>query len=337
MMQASTNTNTTANCAACGKGEEEGGEALKTCISCKMAKYCNRECQLKHRPQHKKACKQRAAELHEIALFREPPPNRECPICLLPMPHEAMTDTLHACCGQRICDGCTYGMIFKSNQGKTLQEILRIAKTQPCPFCRSPPPSSEAVTEKIEKLATSGNADAYNQLAGDYCTGSNGLPQDMRKANELWLKAGELGCADAYYHLGIAYTRGRSVEIDKKKAQYYYELAAMKGHAYARYNLGCIEKERSTGSNILNIKRALKHLTISARAGHKMSMDRITENFILVQDSVSFFGDDHPLSKDNYESTLRSYQQRCDEMKSDTRDKAAALYSSQGESAMYNV
>ena len=163
MMQASTNT--TANCAACGKGEEEGGEALKTCISCKMAKYCNRECQLKHRPQHKKACKQRAAELHEIALFREPPPNRECPICLLPMPHEAKTDTLHACCGQRICDGCTYGMIFKSNQGKTLQEILRIAKTQPCPFCRSPPPGSDSVTEKVEKLATSGNADASKLIA----------------------------------------------------------------------------------------------------------------------------------------------------------------------------
>ena len=37
-------------------------------------KYCNRECQIAHRPQHKKECKQRAAELHEEALFKQPPP-----------------------------------------------------------------------------------------------------------------------------------------------------------------------------------------------------------------------------------------------------------------------
>ena len=38
------------------------------------------------------------------------------------------------------------------------------------------------------------NADAYYQLAGYY---SQGLPQDWEKANELYLKAGELGHVDA--------------------------------------------------------------------------------------------------------------------------------------------
>ena len=36
---------------------------------------------------------------------------------------------------------------------------------------------------------------------------------------------------------------GRGVEVDKKKAKYYYELAAMNGDVQARYNLGC----RGTG------------------------------------------------------------------------------------------
>ena len=55
-------------CANCDKGEESAGD-LKACTACKMVKYCNRECQIAHRPQHKKACKKRAAELHDEALF----------------------------------------------------------------------------------------------------------------------------------------------------------------------------------------------------------------------------------------------------------------------------
>ena len=55
---------TTASCANCGKGEESSGD-LKVCSGCKILKYCNRDCQIAHRPQHKKACKKRAAELQQ--------------------------------------------------------------------------------------------------------------------------------------------------------------------------------------------------------------------------------------------------------------------------------
>ena len=43
-------------CAACG----EASDSIKTCISCKQVKYCNRECQISHWPKHKKLCKQLA-------------------------------------------------------------------------------------------------------------------------------------------------------------------------------------------------------------------------------------------------------------------------------------
>ena len=72
-------------CAACGKGEDENIN-LKACVACKLVKYCNRDCQIAHRPQHKKACKKRAAELHDGALFKDPPPPEDCPICCLPLP-----------------------------------------------------------------------------------------------------------------------------------------------------------------------------------------------------------------------------------------------------------
>ena len=73
-------------CANCGKGEEES-VSLKNCVACKMVKYCSRDCQKAHRSQHKKECRKRAAELHDEALFTQPPPQLEdCPICFQPLP-----------------------------------------------------------------------------------------------------------------------------------------------------------------------------------------------------------------------------------------------------------
>src|SRR5210317_10959 len=101
-------------CANCGKGEECAGD-LKACAACKMVKYCNRDCQIAHRPQHKKACKKRAAELFDEKLFKDPVPPEECPICMLPPPlyddddHAGMV--FHACCGKNICNGCMHTMV----------------------------------------------------------------------------------------------------------------------------------------------------------------------------------------------------------------------------------
>ena len=69
----------TSTCANCGKGEEAAGD-LKACTACKLVKYCNRDCQVAHRKQHKRECKKRAAELHDEQLFKQPPPPEDCPI-----------------------------------------------------------------------------------------------------------------------------------------------------------------------------------------------------------------------------------------------------------------
>ena len=73
-------------CAECGKAEGGGVASLKACKSCMRVKYCNAECQHNHWPTHKKPCKQRAAEIRDEALFKDPPPKEDCPICFLPMP-----------------------------------------------------------------------------------------------------------------------------------------------------------------------------------------------------------------------------------------------------------
>jgi hypothetical protein len=73
-------------CAECGKG----GTSLKTCKSCMSVKYCDAACQRNHWPTHKKDCKLRAAELRDVALFKDPPPKEDCPIRFLPMPSKLM-------------------------------------------------------------------------------------------------------------------------------------------------------------------------------------------------------------------------------------------------------
>ena len=122
-------------CANCGKCGESCGD-LKACTACKLVKYCNRNCQIAHRPQHKTACKKRAAELYDAALFEEHAPE-ECPICMLPPPlydtHTGMT--FQSCCGKEICDGCIYAM--RETGGKNV-----------CPFCKTPYSKSDEETIK---------------------------------------------------------------------------------------------------------------------------------------------------------------------------------------------
>jgi hypothetical protein len=84
-------------CASCGiEGGGEENIKLKKCNACYLVKYCGVECQRKHRPQHKRACKKRAAELKDELLFKQPESTHlgDCPICLLPIPIATSQDTL---------------------------------------------------------------------------------------------------------------------------------------------------------------------------------------------------------------------------------------------------
>ena len=102
---------------------------------------------------------------------------------------------------------------------------------------------------------------------------------------------------------------GEGLEIDKKKANHYYELAAIGGNVSARYNLG--NNEWRSG----NCDRALKHYMIAIRSGEMDSLDTIKE----------MYKEGHA-KKDDYTSALRSYQAYLGEIKSVQRDEAAAAY-----------
>ena len=291
--EATDDRNTVAICAACGK--EGGDNNMNTCNKCDLVVYCNASCKKKHRPKHKKKCEKRAAELFDEELFKVHPPREECPICMLPLP-SAEQVTFYSCCGKNVCNGCIVAMFDREGMN-----IL-------CAYCRTPPAESgDEEVERLRKRMEKGNPSAYNNLAGHYANGTRGLPQDWAKANELYLKAGDLGSADAYFNLGNSYRVGRGVEVDEKKAKHYWELAATNGHIKARHNLGAIEGQAG------NHERAYKHLLISASAGSKKSLDSVKGGFMRGL-----------VTKEQYANTLREYQKSQDEMKSEARDKALA-------------
>ena len=125
-------------CANCGK---EGSEVTNTCNKCKMVMYCNAACKKKHRSKHKKACDRRVAELHDIELFKQPPPLDDCPICFLRMPCLTSVQVYMSCCGKLICRGCTLAPLYDNRGNKVNNEK--------CAFCRTPNPTSER--EMIER------------------------------------------------------------------------------------------------------------------------------------------------------------------------------------------
>ena len=289
----SNNENGVSTCANCGKE----GSNLNICNKCKEATYCNAACKKKHRSKHKKECERRVAELHDEALFKEPPNEfGDCSICFIRLPVMDSGRRYMECCGKEICTGCEYADVY-DNQGNIIAD-------EKCPFCRTPMPTSvEEDIKRLKKRMELGDPNAFYMMGNTYDEG-DGVPQDSAKAIECWRKAGKVG----YNNIGAAYYNGEGVERDKKMAHHYYEQAAMEGVVTARRNLGVSEK------NAGNYERALKHHIIAVRGGDTDSVKAIQH----------MYKNGH-VTKDHYANALRSHQAYVNEIKSVQRDKAAAF------------
>jgi TPR repeat protein len=282
-----------------------------------IVKYCNAACQRNHWPKHKQLCKQRAAELRDEALFKDPPPKEDCPICFLPMPHQLIacvslppatitsvpiydyamaneglaskaTEQYYSCCGKSICRGCIYSFNKSGNDDK-------------CPFCNSDraDKTDEEEIEELMKRVEANDASSIYVLGNCYHHGQLGLLQDRTKAIELWKQAAELGSSRSHFQLGTFYDEGG----DLKKAKIHYEAAATAGHEGARCNLGKMEYKSG------NMEQAVKHSIIAASVGDCYAMYNLLVDF-----------EEGLVGRVVIDSTLTAYNNSCVEMRSEARD-----------------
>ena len=158
-------------CASCGK--EGNSSDMNTCNKCDLVQYCNAACKKRHRSKHKVACEKRIAklheeelerercvtELHDEKLFKQPPPNEDCPICMLRLSSLHTGYKYRYCCGKVICSGCIYAQFIRDRKNAPI-----------CPFCRLMPRTGEEIMQNFMKLVEANDADSMTELGCCYAT-----------------------------------------------------------------------------------------------------------------------------------------------------------------------
>ena len=132
--------------------------------------------------------------------------------------------------------------------------------------------------------------------------------QSDTRALEMYIRAAELGHAEAFDHIGYYYRQGIVVEQDKSKGLEYCEVAAKKGSLEAHQVLADFHGRNGNAELLLN------HLKVAASAGYQESMDRLMWCY-----------KKKLLSKEELTQTLHAFQTSSNEMKSKDRDEARVI------------
>jgi len=238
-------------------------------------------------------------ETAAIDLFAPLPEREECPVCLQPQPlHDSQVVFMH-CCGKEICKGCIYlNTVNKiKDKGRLIDKHEHI-----CAFCRQQAPNN--YIKSLRKLMKKNNTQAFMIMAHKYKTGTQVFQSDT-KSLEMYIRAAELGHADAYTKIGHYYEQGTAVEQNLSKSLAFYEVAAKKGSLLGHQKLEVFHGE------IGNDKKSIEHLKVVASAGDQDSMDALMDYY-----------KEKMLSKEDLTQTLRAFQASSNEMKSKPRDLA---------------
>eukprot|EP00985_Skeletonema_marinoi_P007128 scaffold3120_cov219-Skeletonema_marinoi.AAC.11 len=261
----------TSCCASCGIAEVDDIK-LTTCdANCKLVRCCSDKCQRDHNPQHKEECKKFSDEV----LFAQPESTHfgDCPICFLPLAIDGNT-------GAKLIAGANMSILSApstSNKGRIRCEYNEKSEVD------------DPVA--MQQMGIRRYSEGYYGSAFGYLN-----------------KAAIVGDASAHSQLALMYMNGHGVEMDRKKAVYHLEEAAIAGHPTARFSLGSIEW------NIGRKKRAMKHYIIAANQGHNKSMGKLKQGYLR-----------GVVSKDDFDAALRAHQAAVDATKSPEREAAAEI------------
>ena len=96
----------------------------------------------------------------------------------------------------------------------------------------------DALLEEDRWLAELGDAKAQYNMGLSYSSGL-GVGVDKVESVKWYRLAAEQVDAGAQFNLGVAYSNGEGVSVDKVESIKWFRLAAEQGHVKAQYNLDC--------------------------------------------------------------------------------------------------
>ena len=238
------------------------------------------------------------------------PQNEECPICMLPLPHEPSESSYCVICGKTVCWGCMIGTAEAHAEGG--DEEKAVEKITTCPYCRSKTTcyDDKFWLEKEMKRANAGDGESMHVIGGYYFDGEMGLKQDKAEGLQWYHRSMEAGSGHAAFNLSRCFKYGDGVKQDIEKAIEYSQKSAGHGFAPSYVQLGRLLLGRGEiEEGMLNLRKA--------------SMCGMNEKFIFDKLKIGFkYGF---ITKEEYAFTLRENQAACNEMKSGNREMAKML------------
>ena len=254
-------------------------------------------------------------ELEGADLFAPLPPTEDCAICLVPMSCIKSETFYQACCGKTICLACFIEhkeSVNKQNEEKSAGK--KVAFT--CPFCREPVPlttdSMETVDAEYARLQARclrSDRNALGMMGKHYREGEH-IAKDHLKALDCWIRAVELGSAEACACIGDSYIQGDGLAADKERVVLFQRVGALRGAVLARHNIGYSEYY-----NLGNHEIAIRHWKIAAEAGLQDSLNALRRIYNGNKAGKEF------INKEYLESTYRACHEAQMEVKTEEREK----------------
>ena len=208
-----------------------------------------------------------------------------------------------------ICTGCVEenkAWIKKQNEKNPGKKVALT-----CPLCRELPPSSDGYIRWIEARALKNDHIALRNLGSISSQGNRGLPKDHLKALDCWIRAAELGSAEACGCIGISYREGNGVAVDKKRSALFYRVGALRGDIVARHYIGSLEYDSG------NHEIGIRHWKIAAEAGCQPSLEALKA----IYNSGGKVPGKEFISKECMDSLYRVCHDAQEEVKSEEREK----------------
>ena len=253
-------------------------------------------------------------ELEGADLFAPLPPTEDCAICLVPLspiPSETLYKT---CCGNTICWACNVvnkESINKQNEEKSAGKNLAFT----CPFCREPEPTCfDEEFARLQPRCLQNDHNALTLMGGIHLKGTcsgHETPKDELKALDYFIRAVELGSANACNKIGVCYGDGDGVAVDKERAGLFELIGALRGDICARHNIGCTEYESG------NPETGIRHWKIAAEAGYQPSLNKLRK----IYNADGKLPGKEFISQDYLESTYRACHDAQMEVKTEEREK----------------